>query len=245
MQLRQRRFGIFERRELRLDLGRIGRQPIQRGLGSLHLGGGRGQLGVGRVALRILISCVRSVEVVGGLLELQALGPGAGIRRALDPIVGRLRLVARGVRVVALRSQGAQLLGIRAGAHPGVILLRRGQCGLRCGPVRGSRARAHLVIGSLRRSHILLRGCHILGGRSLVELVELRLGDGHVGRGLRQLQRQLPGVKLRQEVAGLDLCAQSDRHRDDNAGGGQAKRGAAHRDCLALGDDLAAGYLGP
>ena len=41
LQLRQRRFGVFERGELRLDLGRIGRQPIERGLGSLHLRGRR------------------------------------------------------------------------------------------------------------------------------------------------------------------------------------------------------------
>ena len=132
---RQRRFGVFERRELRLDLGRIGRQPIQRGLGSLHLGGGGSQLRLGWVGLRIFAGRGRGIEVVGGLLELQTLGPGADIRRALDLVVGRLRLVERGARVVDLCGQVAQLLGSRAGAHLGVVLLGRGQRGARRGHI--------------------------------------------------------------------------------------------------------------
>ena len=135
LQLRQRRLGGFERRELRLGFGRIGRQPIERGLGRLHLRRRGSQLRFGWVGLRIFVCRGRDVEIVGSLLELQALEPGADIRRALDLVVGRLRLIERSARVAELCGEAAELFRSRAGAHFGVVLLRRGQRGPRRGHI--------------------------------------------------------------------------------------------------------------
>ena len=66
-QFRQRGFGVFERRELRLNLGHVGRQPIERGLGRLHLedaaansasvGWACASLYAAATTLRLLVAC--------------------------------------------------------------------------------------------------------------------------------------------------------------------------------------------